>query len=208
MPKRAFHFYQRKRVVNINLNILAAGLLSIAIAKYPVWLISDWIGPHHKLLISVIAYVLDTAIDVSMYYGLHWIANHWNPRGNHPEEEAIPRSRKFMRDATRIQAERMALVPIFMVVAMGGMWALQHYMSMSASWAFVAAFISAMLLTRIVHTFWGYHSGTFKDHVDFVIDDGVQIGRDLSAEAQADEKVEEVGIEKEATKQADEEALH
>ena len=53
------------------------------------------------------------------------------------------------------------------------------------SWAFVFAFVTAMFATRILHTNWGYHSGTFKDRVDFIIDDGIQIGRDLTAEAQA-----------------------
>lgn len=184
MPRRAFKYYQRKRVVNINVNILAAGLLSIAIAKVPVMYISAWIGPDHKFLISVIAYVLDTTIDVLVYYGLHWIANHWNPRGNLPKQSDQPKHRKFMQDATRVQAERMALVPIFMLVAMGGMWALQHYMQVSASWAFVFAFVAAMLCTRVVHTFWGYHSGTFKDSIafDVILDDDIQIGKDLSSD--------------------------
>lgn len=188
MPRRVFKFYQRKRVVNINLNILAAGFISIAIAKYPVYLIGEWIGPEHKFLISVIAYVLDTAIDVCMYYGLHWIANHWNPRGNLPKDNTLPKSRKFMQDATRVQAERLALVPIFMLVSMGGMWALQHFYHITHSWAFVFAFVAAMIVTRVIHTFWGYQSGTFKDHVDFMIDDQFQIGRDLAAEAEAEAK--------------------
>ncbi|MDF1809853.1 MAG: hypothetical protein P1U42_09175 [Phycisphaerales bacterium] len=183
MPKRAFNIYQRKRVVNINLNILAAGLLSIAIAKFPVMYISNWIGPEHKFWISVIAYVLDTTIDVILYYGLHWLANQWNPRGNLPKKSDRPKHRKFLQDATRIQAERMALVPIFMLIAMGGMWALQHYMQVSASWAFVYAFVAAMLFTRVIHTFWGYRSGTFKDHIDVIIDDGIQIGKDLSEDS-------------------------
>lgn len=186
MPRRVFKYYQRKRVVNINLNILAAGFISIAIAKYPVMLIGEWIGPEHKFLISVIAYVLDTTIDVCMYYGLHWVANHWNPRGNLPKDNTLPKSRKFMQDATRVQAERLALVPIFMLVSMGGMWALQHFYEVTHSWAFVFAFVAAMFVTRIAHTLWGYRSGTFRDHIDFMIDDQLQIGRDLTAEAEAE----------------------
>ncbi len=181
MPQRVFKFYQRKRVVNINLNILAAGFLAIALAKFPVMYISEWIGPEKKFLISVIAYAIDTVLDVLVYYALHWVANSWNPQGHLPKSDKRPKSRRFMHDATRVQAERMALVPIFMVIAMGGMWALQKFAEMSASWAFVTAFVSAMITTRILHTFWGYRSGTFKDTVDFVIDDDIQIGRDLSA---------------------------
>jgi len=188
MPQRAFKFYQRKRVVNINLNILAAGLIAILIIKLPVMMISKWIGPEHQLLISIIAYILDTIVDVMVYYALHWVANHWNPRGNLPNKTKRPKSRKFVRDATRIQAERMALIPIFMLISIGGMWALQEYYSILASWALIYAFLTAMITTRIIHTFWGYRSGTFKDHVDFVIDDDIQIGRDLSAEAEAEPK--------------------
>jgi len=166
MPhRRAFRFYQRKRVVNINFNILAAGLITIAIVKFPVMWISAWIGPEQKLLISVIAYTLDVVIDVLVYYALHWVANHWNPHGHHPVHDQRPRDRRFFRDASRVQAERIALVPIFMIVAMGGMWALQKYALISASWAFVYAFVMAMITTRVIHTLWGYRSGTFDDTV-------------------------------------------
>ena len=191
MPSRVFKYYQRKRVVNININILAAGFISIAIAKYPVFLIGEWIGTQHKFLISVIAYVLDMVIDVAVYYALHWFANHWNPQGHLPESDDRPKSRKFLHDATRIQAERAALVPLFMLVSMGGMWALQKFYHITHSWAFVFAFVAAMIVTRIAHTFWGYQSGTFKDHVDFMIDDQLQIGRDLTAEAEAEAKTRE-----------------
>jgi hypothetical protein len=77
-----------------------------------------------------------------------------------------------------------------MFVAIGGMWAIQEFFSIGASWALIYAFVSAMLITRIIHTFWGYRSGTFKDTVDFMIDDDIQIGRDLSKEAEEQEAVE------------------
>lgn len=185
MPQRVFKFYQRKRVVNINLNILAAGFLAIALAKFPVKFIGDWIGPEHKFIITAIAYVVDTVFDVMVYYALHWIANHWNPQGHLPKHDDRPKSRRFVHDATRIQAERMALVPIFILIGPGGMWALQKYADITHSWAFVIAFVSAIITTRIIHTIWGLRTGTFKDTVDFVIDDDVQIGRDLSAEMEA-----------------------
>ena len=186
MPQRVFKFYQRKRVVNINLNIVAAGFLAIALAKFPIMYIGNWIGPEHKLIIAAIAYVVDTVFDVLVYYALHWVANHWNPNGHLPKHDDRPKSRRFMHDATRIQAERMALVPIFILIGPGGMWALQKFADISHSWAFVIAFVTAIITTRIIHTAWGLRTGTFKDTVDFVIDDDVQIGRDLSAEEHAD----------------------
>jgi len=186
MPQRVFKFYQRKRVVNINLNIVAAGFLAIALAKFPIMYIGNWIGPEHKLIIAAIAYVVDTVFDVLVYYALHWVANHWNPNGHLPKHDDRPKSRRFMHDATRIQAERMALVPIFILIGPGGMWALQKFADISHSWAFVIAFVTAIITTRIIHTAWGLRTGTFIDTVDFVIDDDVQIGRDLSAEEHAD----------------------
>lgn len=186
MPQRVFKFYQRKRVVNINLNIVAAGFLAIALAKFPIMYIGNWIGPEHKLIIAAIAYVVDTVFDVLVYYALHWVANHWNPNGHLPEHDDRPKSRRFMHDATRIQAERMALVPIFIIIGPGGMWALQKFADISHSWAFVIAFVTAIITTRIIHTAWGLRTGTFKDTVDFVVDDDIQIGRDLSAEEHAD----------------------
>ncbi|MFK7760332.1 MAG: hypothetical protein AB8C13_10355 [Phycisphaerales bacterium] len=188
MPKRVFKLYQRKRVVNINLNIFAAGLLAIALAKFPILIIGNWIGTEYKLLIAATAYVIDTIFDVAVYYGLHWVANHWNPRGNLPAQKKRPKSRRFIHDATRIQAERMALVPIFILIGPGGMWVLDKYYGVPHSWAFVIAFVSAIITTRIIHTFWGYRSGTFKDTVDFMIDDDIQIGRDLTKEAEEREQ--------------------
>ncbi|MEX0876162.1 MAG: hypothetical protein WD114_01775 [Phycisphaerales bacterium] len=190
MHQRFFKFYQRKRVVNINLNMLAAGFLAIALVKLPVKWIGDWIGPEHKLLITAIAYALETVADVVVYYALHWMANHWNPQGNLPKHDNRPKSRRFIQDATRLQAERMALIPIYILIGPGGMWALQKFAGVQHSWAFVIAFVSAIITTRVIHTLWGLRSGTFKDTVDFVIDDDIQIGRDLSAEAEAKAEAE------------------
>jgi len=192
MPHRhMFRFYQRKRIVNINFNILAAGFIAIALAKFPVLWISEAIGTEQKLLISVIAYVLDIVLDVLVYYALHWIANHWNPHGHLLKHDERPRERRFVRDATRVQAERIALVPLFMVVAMGGMWALQKYSGVSASWAFVVAFVSAMIITRVVHTVWGLRSGTFDDTKIRVTANGDAQG--ISFETQSDGEGEGAG---------------
>lgn len=185
MRGRAFKLYQRKRVVNININMLMAGFLAIALTKLPVKWIGDWIGPEHKLVISIIAYGLETIFDVVVYYGLHWVANHWNPQGHLPKRGKRPKSRRFVQDATRLQAERMALVPIYILIGPGGMWALQRFAGIQHSWAFVIAFVCAIITTRIIHTLWGLRTGTFKDTVDFVLDDDIQIGRDLTAENEA-----------------------
>ncbi len=170
MPQRVFKLYQRKRVININVNIFLAGLIAIAIAKYPISVLSAMIGHEHKLVISVFSYALDTVIDVFVYFGLHWIANQWRPMKRlDPEPDQAdtdahePKPKKFLMDAGKVQAERFALVPIFAVLATGGMWWLQRQYHVEPGWAFVIAFVFAMLVTRVIHTVWGYRSGTFRD---------------------------------------------
>ncbi len=169
MPRRAFKLYQRKRVVNINVNVFVAGIASITLAKYPVMVISGMIGHEHKLLIAVVAYVIDTTIDILMYFGLHWVANHWRPNGAVEkliETETIEgheKKRSFWVDVALVQAERIALVPIFAAMAISGTWAFQHFGQIRPDWAFVWAFLIAMVVTRILHTIWGYKSGTFHD---------------------------------------------
>lgn len=164
---RAFRLYQRKRVININVNVVVAGLIAIALAKFPVHYISEWIGPERKVWISLIAYGVDFVFDIAVYFGLHWIANHWLP--TKPKSEADQRHHEapkphFLRDVFKIQAERLALVPVFAIVAIGGMWALQHFSAWRASWAFVAAFVAAIITTRVLHTLLGLYTGTFLDN--------------------------------------------
>lgn len=160
MPKRLFHLYQSSRVFNINFNVLVAGLLAILIAKYPVALVSAWIGPEHKFLITVCAAVLDMIADVLLYYALHWLANHWRPASRRPKIRKSKRA--FFKDATLIQFERAILSPLYYVVAGGLMYLLQHQ-GIKPSWAFVWGFASGIIVTRIVHTIWGYRTGRFKN---------------------------------------------
>lgn len=160
-PARLFKLYQRKRVININLNVIAAGLLAIALAKFPVAWAADLIGREHKLVISVAAYFIDMFFDGMVYFSLHWVANHWKPGEPEPVDRA--RVRRFFADALIVQAERFALVPIFALIAIGGMYLLQHHTDLKIGWAFVITYLSAILTTRVLHTIIGYQTGTFDD---------------------------------------------
>lgn len=167
MPRRLVRFYQRSRLLNINLNLVVAGFIAIALAKYPVMLVEQWLQGQ-KFLITLIAYGLDTLFDVAVYFGLHWVANHWRPSAVHgkaPKPERPKHRRNFLADAGRVQAERMILVPVFAAVSMGMMYGLQKFGGVSASWAFVYSFATAILVTRTLHTISGIWTGTFKgDH--------------------------------------------
>jgi len=161
MPDRLFKMYQRKRVVNINLNVMAAGLLAIALAKFPVAWVAELIGREQKLLIALATYAIDMVFDGVVYFALHWIANQWKPGDPEPVDKA--RVRRFFLDALIVQGERFALVPVFAVIAIGGMYILQHRTEISPGWLFVIVYTFAIFVTRILHTLIGYRTGTFDD---------------------------------------------
>ena len=163
MPQRLFDLYQRKRIININANILAAGLLAVVLAKYPVVLIGRLIGEEHLLLITLAAGGVDMVIDVCLYYAFHWVANHWTPPWKTlPAPGEIGPTRSFFREASLIQFERAILSPLYYSIAMGSMYALQHR-GWSHGWAFFVAFASGLVVTRAVHTVWGIRTGRFLD---------------------------------------------
>jgi len=161
MPGRVFRFYQRHRIVNVNLNVIGAGLLAVLLAKWPVALVTAWIGAEYKLVNSIVAAVIDGVADIVIYFALHWLANHWRPVRPKQEHDKPDAPGSFWKNATLVQFERLALTPAFYLVAIGGMWGLQHA-GMGASWAFVLSFSAAIVLTRVVHTYWGLRTGRFK----------------------------------------------
>jgi len=171
MPLRLFDLYQRKRIININANIITSGLLAIVLSKYPVLWVGRFIGTDHPMRITIAAGVIDMIVDVFMYYALHWMANHWKPswKKNAPNKNAPQPGSKadtmtFMRDASLIQFERVLLSPLYYAVAMGLMYGLQTGTThMDHSWAFVIGFTSGIVVTRIVHTIWGLRTGLFRD---------------------------------------------
>lgn len=169
MAPRLFRFYQRHRIINVNLNIIGAGLLAVAIAKFPVLWLSQLIGEQHKLINSFVAAIVDGIVDIGLYFLLHWIANHWGPAKHDRAARAkrdengniIEKSASFWREASLVQFERLTLTPIFYICAIGGMWWLQHE-GMNASWAFVTAFSVGLVVTRIIHTWWSLRTGRFE----------------------------------------------
>lgn len=162
MPLRLFELYQRKRIVNINLNILASGLFAVIVAKPLVVVVGNWIGPERLLSVTLAAGAVDMVVDVVIYYALHWFANHWSPPWKRTSHTSPKRS--FFRDASVVQFERAILSPLYYLIAMGLMYALQHR-GMAHGWAFFVGFASGLLVTRVVHTVWGLRTGRFLDFV-------------------------------------------
>jgi hypothetical protein len=158
--------YQR-RIVNINVNIILAGALALGITALVMHLavhlgfeniIAQRVGVHRKLVIAVMTFVVDLIADVTVYYGLHWYANHvpatLGGKGRLVTPEYAHLS--FMQDATIVQVERMVLSPILYVIALG----LQHVLlrhGIDVATATAIGFGCGLAVTRLLHTLWMLH---------------------------------------------------
>lgn len=188
-----------RRIVNVNVNIIAAGLLALLVTAvfmhyFVDWqwheVISRWTTLNAKVVITATTFLVDLIADLAVYYVLHWYANHApgriqklahvekmhdlvNPEFAKPAftKESIAASplspqrikaaatgkkdagvtRAFVRDATKVQVERMILSPILYVIALGGQHALLHA-HMPVAWATAIGFGAGILVTRILHT--------------------------------------------------------
>lgn len=153
-----------RRIVNVNVNILTAGTLALAITA-PVMhylqhlgiidLLAQRTGYSAQTVIAALTFGVDLIADVSVYYTLHWYANHVPAKlGGHgrlinPGYAHL----SFMQDATMVQVERMVLSPILYTIALG----LQHVLlrnHMAVAWATAIGFGAGILTTRTLHTLW------------------------------------------------------
>lgn len=159
MYRRVFEIYQRKRIININVNIISAGLLALALALIPVHYTRS-LGISNKMAIAAIGTSFDILFDVAIFYMLHWIANHWKPRWAAKRQNHS--RRRFFRDATLIQFERALFAPLFYVVQYSLNFSFQQ-VNIEREWALVWGTIISITLTRIVHTLWGLKTGRFRD---------------------------------------------
>ena len=188
-----------KRIVNVNVNIIAAGVLALIVTAvfmhyFVSWnwheVLSGWTGFNPKIIITATTFFVDLVADLAVYYVLHWYANHAPSRlekmahvENVPDlvdpdfakptftKESIAASpispqrlkaaaqgkkredvtRAFVRDATKVQVERMILGPILYVIALGGQHALLHA-HVPVGMATAMGFGAGILTTRILHT--------------------------------------------------------
>ena len=166
MPHRLFRLYQRKRIVNINANVVAAGLLALIPTAIVVHLAELRWPEAPGWAFPVLAVGADIFWDVTLYFGLHWLANHWRPFRGRTEAERKALEAKpppFMKDATLIQFERAILSPLYYLTAAGLMKLLQLG-DVRPGLAVLIAFPAGLILTRVLHTVWGLRSGSFLDH--------------------------------------------
>lgn len=161
MPQRLLQLYRRKRIININLNVVAAGLLAIACTKGVIWTVDLFLDRSQTLVFTIIALISDMIFDILIYYLLHWCANHWRPLRRKTDSQRI-KPPGFLKDATLIQFERALLSPVYYILAGAFMQILQD-LGWHPGWAMVAAFTTGLLVTRLLHTAMGLYTGSFKD---------------------------------------------
>jgi hypothetical protein len=167
MFRRLGHFYSR-RIVNVNVNIVLAGLLALGptllVVRLAEHLLAAGVVSPARLhiganaLITVVTFLADLFFDVGMYYLLHWLANH-SHKANRQERleviaEAAVENVPFFRDATKVQIQRMVLSPILYILFLGGQFTLMTLFQFRPVWATIVGFAVGIGVARTLHTFW------------------------------------------------------
>src|SRR5690606_27058056 len=101
-----------------------------------------------------------------IFFGLHWVANHWRPLRGKTDAERMALTAKpppFIMDAALLQVERAVFSPLYYFVAAGLSYLLQHA-GLKAGVAVLIAFPAGILVSRVAHTLWGLSKGRFLDH--------------------------------------------
>ena len=165
-----------KRIVNVNINIILAGVLALApvlaVVKFAEHLLAspklqngvlaDKLEAHHQLIISGVTFVADIIFDVAIYFLLHWLANHTPRKAMHPMVEqriervadAAAENVPFFKDAAKVQLQRMVMSPLLYFLWLGSQFAFMNVLDWSAVWATVVGFCIALGVVRTIHTFW------------------------------------------------------
>lgn len=152
-----------KRIVNINVNIIVAGLVAMSLGTVPVHL-SRYLGVQddEHIKIKIIFFVSDWVFDLIVAVGLHWLANHMPRRYQRTRQliekaedivEDAPPPTPFLKDAAVLQLQRGLLSFVLYPAAWLMMTAFLHG-GMARELAGMVSMILAICVTRVIHTFW------------------------------------------------------
>jgi hypothetical protein len=163
-----------RRIVNVNVNVIVAGLLAMGITVGVMQLAEaaglvaalkgrvpdfwyPWFGGRahlrgENLVISGMTLGVDALADIIVYFGLHWFANHM-PRKRIPRVRSEYQDLTFVRDATLVQFERAVLSPLLYFIALGTQNALLHHGWSVASSTAIGLGLG-MAVARTLHTMW------------------------------------------------------
>jgi hypothetical protein len=157
-----------KRIVNVNANIIVAGLFAIILTTLVLKLLNAWhlLDGRPKWFIVGLTFLLDLVFDVIIAIGLHWLASHLPKKLNAARKmvdaadrviDAAPPTISFVKDATTIQFQRLCLSPILYGTAWAMQWWLLHE-GVRPEWTALPAYMTAVIVTRIIHTPWLLYS--------------------------------------------------
>jgi hypothetical protein len=141
-----------RRIVNINVNIVLAGLIALG-PTAGVAHLTHYVGIQDAWAITAITLLADGIFDVMAYYVLHWLAN--RSPSKKPGRAGI--DLEFIRDASLVQFERALLIPVFYGVTAGLSWYLISSKIAGRELGTVLALLAGIAVTRVVHTIWMIH---------------------------------------------------
>ncbi len=149
--------YYDRRIVNVNVNIVVAGILALAPTTAIAWSAKHQFGIDHRLAITGITFVADAISDVAVYYALHWVANHMPRKTARKHVSAAYGDMTFIKDATLVQFERACLSPLLYVIALGTQYTMMRF-DFGVTASTITGFIGAIAITRVLHTIWMYRA--------------------------------------------------
>ena len=142
----------RRRIINVNVNILLASGLALAPTVGVVHLLTR-LEVHHRIVITVVTLVADVIFDALIYFVLHWVANHMPWRGHPTDKPAGGAFLSFIKGASPVQFERATLSPVLYGLAL----LLQHRLigqGVTPEAATAIGFAVGILSARVLHTIW------------------------------------------------------
>lgn len=156
MVWRIGQFYAR-RIVNVNVNVVVAGFLAGLVGVLFVNLTRFFtFFTAHRGWIVVTGVVADVIADVTIYYVLHWIANHWSVlKWARVHVPPVVGEQSFFKSATLVQFERAMLSPIYYGALVAANYLMLHPpFNFPREAAFALGVLSGLSSTRVLHTLW------------------------------------------------------
>ncbi len=175
MIARVVAWYAR-RIVNVNINIVLAGVLALVpvlgVVKLAEHLMAtrvlknqDWqdrLETHHHFIISGVTFLSDIIFDVAIYFLLHWLANHAPKKAilRNVEQriedvaDAAVESVPFFKDAAKVQLQRAVLSPLLYFLWLGAQFFFMNTLEWPVGRATIVGFCIAIGTVRTIHTFW------------------------------------------------------
>lgn len=157
-----------KRIVNVNINIVLAGVMAAFLTSLALTVLRAWtsIEQLDKKWQITITLSIDLVLDVIIAMGLHWLASHLPRRLNAARKmvdaadrviDAAPPTISFIKDATTIQFQRLCLSPVLYGTVVGVQWLLLHE-GVALNHAAFIALVAGIVVTRCLHTPWLLYS--------------------------------------------------